>query len=95
MNTNETQEYEIPAEWDVTVQAAERRGYRKGLEAGNNRRLLKQIKRLQVDRDKVFNDGIRIGIEKMRDAIMKLEVFSIQGINREAAKLLAEQEKKI
>ena len=37
MNTNETQEIEIPAEWDVTVQAAERR-------------------------------GIRIGIEKMRDA---------------------------
>ena len=33
MNTNETQEIEIPAEWDVTVQAAERRGYRAGVEA--------------------------------------------------------------
>ena len=33
MNTNETQEYEIPAEWDVTVQAAERRGYRAGVKA--------------------------------------------------------------
>ena len=33
MNTNETQEIEIPAEWDVTVQGAERRGYRAGVEA--------------------------------------------------------------
>ena len=33
MNTNETQEIEIPAKWDVTVQAAERRGYRAGVEA--------------------------------------------------------------
>ena len=34
MNTNETQEIEIPTEeeWDVTVQAAERRGYRAGVE---------------------------------------------------------------
>ena len=38
MNTNETVEYEIPpeGEWDVTVQAAERRGYRAGVEALKN-----------------------------------------------------------
>jgi len=36
MNTNETQEIEIPPEWDVTVQAAERRGYRAGVEATVN-----------------------------------------------------------
>ena len=36
MNTNETQEIEIPADWDVTVQAAERRGYRAGVEALKN-----------------------------------------------------------
>ena len=35
MNTNETQEIEIPATWDVTVQAAERRGYRAGVEAAD------------------------------------------------------------
>ena len=35
MNTNETIEYEIPTEeeLDVSVQAAERRGYRAGVEA--------------------------------------------------------------
>ena len=33
MNTNETIEYEIPTEeeWDVSVQGAERRGYRAGV----------------------------------------------------------------
>ena len=35
MNTNETQEIEIPDTWDVTVQAAERRGYRAGVEAAD------------------------------------------------------------
>ena len=33
MNTNETQDYEIPADWDVTVQAYYKRGYRAGIEA--------------------------------------------------------------
>ena len=36
MNTNETQEIEIPSTWDVTVQAAERRGYRAGVEAAQD-----------------------------------------------------------
>ena len=64
MNTNETQEIEIPAEWDVTVQAAERR-------------------------------GIRIGIKLMRDAVAAMwnTMQSLDELD-EAAKLLAEQEKK-
>jgi len=33
VNTNETQDYEIPADWDVTVQGYYRQGYRAGIEA--------------------------------------------------------------
>jgi hypothetical protein len=33
MNTNVTQDYEIPADWDVTVQGYYRQGYRAGVEA--------------------------------------------------------------
>jgi hypothetical protein len=32
MNTNETQEYEIPVDWDASIQAAAREGYRTGVE---------------------------------------------------------------
>lgn len=34
VNNGESQEIEIPAEWDVTVSGAERRGYRRGVEEG-------------------------------------------------------------
>ena len=65
MNTNETQEIEIPDTWDVTVQAAERR-------------------------------GIRIGIEKMRDAVAAMwnTMRSLDELDEAAEKLLAEQEEK-
>ncbi len=32
MNANEAQQVEIPADWDVTVSGAEKRGYRRGVE---------------------------------------------------------------
>ena len=72
MNTNETIEYEIPTEeeLDVSVQGAERR-------------------------------GIRIGIEKMRDAVcsdnnpvLLLWDEQCQEVKRLASQLLAEQGKK-
>jgi hypothetical protein len=34
VNTNKAQEYEIPADWDVTLNGAEKRGYAVGWRAG-------------------------------------------------------------
>jgi hypothetical protein len=34
VNTNKAQEYEIPADWDVTLDGAEKRGYAAGWLAG-------------------------------------------------------------
>jgi hypothetical protein len=34
VNTNKAQEYEIPADWDVTLNGAEKRGYAAGWRAG-------------------------------------------------------------
>ena len=80
MNTNETQEIEIPTEgeWDVSVQGAERRGYRAGVEA------VKNIAQSMMPHPLLVGTTISAAGEK------KL----LERLIQKADALLAEQEKK-
>ena len=80
MNTNETQEIEIPSEWDVTVQGAERRGICIGIKAS---------------RDAILQ-GLLAEFYLFKKGKPVTNVYDIENVIREIVDvLLAEQEEKI